>query len=241
VVAAAATTGNFLWQATPAAAAGSRTAHGGPALDTLDFGDPASEKTHAFRSDANTITDGDLGDPARVARPLAPATIHTGDLRFTMKVDPLRQNFLTVKFWGSDSSTLKTVAYINSEQIGYRRYGDYSVVDDGSAAPLPGRFYYSTIMLPLTHTQGQSKVEIMLRSYDAGYTNPVKIDSRGYYKAYTHVTAALDISGERQADYQPPTNTAADVSEDRKRELLASYTKTQQALHDKYSAKVDRG
>ncbi|MFE1029459.1 Tat pathway signal protein [Streptomyces sp. NPDC058818] len=241
VVAAAATTGNFLWQATPAAAADSRTAHGGPALDTLDFGDPASEKAHAFRSDASTITDGNLGESARVARPLSPTTIHTGDLRFTMKVDPLRQNFLTVKFWGSDSSTLKTVAYINSEQIGYRRYGDYSVVDDGSAAPLPGRFYYSTIMLPLTHTQGHSKVEIMLRSYDSGYTNPVKVDSRGYYKAYTHVTAALDISGERQADYRPPTDTAADVSEDRKRELLASYTKTQQALHDKYSAKVDGG
>ncbi|WP_217574370.1 Tat pathway signal protein [Streptomyces sp. GbtcB7] len=240
-VAAVATSHSLLWPAAPAAADGSRTADGGPAIDTLDFGDTSSEKAHSLRSEASRVTDGALGDSARVASPLSPAQIHGGDLRFVMKVDPVRQNYLTVKFWGSDSSTLKTVAYINSEQIGYRRYGDYSVVDDGSAAPLPGRFYYSTILLPLAHTQGQSRVEIMLRSYDSGYTNPVKVDSRGYYKAYTHTTAALDLSSERQADYTPPTTTATDVSEARKQELLTAYTKTQQELHDKYAAKVDAG
>ncbi|WP_151481050.1 fibronectin type III domain-containing protein [Streptomyces albicerus] len=222
-----------------ASAAGEEESEGARRLDLVDFGDADSEAAHDLYAPDSAVVDGNAGDRARVAKPLATPGIKAGDLRFTMKVDPLHQNYLTVKFWGGDTSTYKTIAYINGEQIGYRRSGDYEALNTGTNRPLPGRFFYATVMLPLEHTKGREHAEITLRTYDNGFTAKVTADSRGYYRAYTHTGAYLDVSGEPQADFTPPTDTVADVSEEQKQALVDGYVAGQVKLFDGYSAKVD--
>ncbi|WP_308402599.1 fibronectin type III domain-containing protein [Streptomyces sp. AC550_RSS872] len=237
--AAAATTA--VWLPAPATASPhtSRAAAAPGRLDLLDFGDPDSEKAHGLAAAHTTVVDGNAGDRARVAQPLDPPDIKAGELRFTMKVDPVRQNYFTVKFWGSDPGSYKTIAYINGEQIGYRRGGDYEALNLGTNRPLPGRFFYSTTMLPLEHTQGRTVVEITLRTYDAVFAGPVTSDSRGYYRAYTHTGAHLDLDGDPQADFTPPTDTVPDLGESAKQDLMDGYVAGQVKLFNAYSAKVD--
>ncbi|MFJ2256994.1 Tat pathway signal protein [Streptomyces sp. NPDC087844] len=214
-------------------------AEGTGRLDLLDFGDPDSESAHHLDAPGSAVVNGNAGDRARVAKPLATPGIRTGDLRFTVRVDPLHQNYLTVKFWGGDSSPYKTIAYIGGRQIGYRRSGDYEALNTGTVRPLPGRFFYATVMLPLEHTKGRERAEITLRTYDAAFSAIVTGDSRGYFRAYTHTGAYLDVSDEPQADFTPPTDTVADVSETQKQALVDGYVTGQVKLFGTYSAKVD--
>ncbi|WP_328493166.1 fibronectin type III domain-containing protein [Streptomyces sp. NBC_00414] len=222
----------------PSAAGGVEAGSAGR-LDLVDFGDPASESAHGLDAPDSAVVDGNAGDRARVAKPLATPGIKTGDLRFTVRVDPLHQNYLTVKFWGGDTSPYKTIAYIDGEQIGYRRSGDYEALNTGTVRPLPGRFFYATVMLPLERTKGRERAEITLRTYDAAFSAKVTADSRGYYRAYTHTGAYLDVSDEPQADFTPPTDTVADLSEEQKQALVDGYVAGQVKLFGAYSAKVD--
>lgn len=238
-VGALALSGRSWTAAEQAHAAPAEEATGGGLVDLLDLGEPDSESAHALHAPDTAVTDGHAGDTARVAKPLATPAIKGGDLRFTMKVDPLHQNYLTVKFWGGDTSPYKTIAYINGEQIGYRRSGDYEALNAGTPRPLPGRFFYATIMLPLDHTRGRSHAEITLRTYDAGFKADVTADSRGYHRVYTHTAAHLDVSGEPQADFTPPTDTVADIPDEEKQKLVDGYVADQVALFDKLSAQVD--
>jgi hypothetical protein len=209
------------------------------AVDTIAFGEPRSEAAHALAAEFTSVVDGAVGEKARIANPTNPPSIRGGDLRFAMQVDPVAQNYLTLKFWGGDASGYKSIAYINGEQIGYRRSGDYEAINSGANRPLVDRFYYNTIMLPLEHTQGQRLVEIMIRTYDGGFAAPVTGNSRGYYKAYTHTGAYLDVSGERQGTFTPDTVPAAGPSEAEKQALIHGYTAAQVALFDSHSSTVD--
>ncbi|MEU5107617.1 fibronectin type III domain-containing protein [Streptomyces sp. NPDC021354] len=237
----AATAGAFLWTAAPAAEAaeGSAGAAGDRRLDLLDFGDTDSEQAHGLAAADTSVAGGHAGDRARVAGPLDPPDIKGGELRFTMAVDPVRQNYLTVKFWGGDTSPYKTIAYINGEQIGYRRSGDYEALNIGTVRPLPGRFFYATVMLPLEHTHGRDKAEITLRTYDGAFSAKVTADSRGYYRAYTHTGARLALDDDPRPEFTPPTDTVADLAESEKQALIDGYVAGQVKLFDGHSAKVD--
>ncbi|MGP4090475.1 Tat pathway signal protein [Streptomyces sp. KR55] len=250
LVTAAAGTGTLAltgWSPTTAAAvpeaspaeSGQSDTEGSRRLDLIDFGDPDSEAVHGFHGPDTAVVDGNAGDRARVAKPLPTPGIKGGDLRFTLAVDPVHQTYLTVKFWGGDTSMYKTIAYINGEQIGYRRSGDYEALNTGTSRPLPGRFFYATIMLPLEHTRGRRRAEITLRTYDSGFSNKVTADSRGYYRAYTHIGAYLDLTDDPQADFTPPTDTVADLDDAAKQALVDGYAADQVKLFNSLSAKVD--
>ncbi|WP_188197410.1 Tat pathway signal protein [Nonomuraea sp. SYSU D8015] len=208
-------------------------------VDVITFGDAASESAHALKGEFTSAVDGALGERARVAHPTSPPGVKGGELRFRMAVDPVAQNYFTLKFWGGDASPYKTIAYVNGEQIGYRRSGDYEAINIGSSRPLPGRFHYNTIMLPLEHTRGQQVVEMTVRTYDGGFAQPVTADSRGYYRAYTHTTAHLDVSGEKQGSVTPDTTPAAGPSEAERQAVIDRYRQSQIALFNQYSAQLD--
>ncbi|MEV0616755.1 hypothetical protein AB0I81_25790 [Nonomuraea sp. NPDC050404] len=213
----------------------------GGTVDTIAFGDPASERAHDLAGAFTSVVDGALRERARVANPTVPPEVKGGELRFDMKVDPVAQNYLTVKFWGGDVSAYRTIAYINGEQIGYRGGGDYEAINSGYRNSLPGRFYYKTILLPLGHTQGQRVVEITLRTYEPSFAKPVTENSRGYYRAYTHTGAYLDVSGEPQGGLAPDTTPAPGPSEADKQAMIDGYTAGQVALFNTYSSRVDAG
>ncbi|MGN9845525.1 hypothetical protein ACTMTI_46135 [Nonomuraea sp. H19] len=208
-------------------------------VDVIAFGDQNSEAAHAFTGEFTSVVDGALGEKARVANPTNPPSPKGGELRFRMKVDPVAQNYFTLKFWGGDSSGYKSVAYINGEQIGYRRSGDYEAINTGHGRPLPNRFYYSTIMLPLQHTQGQHLVEMTVRTYDGAFAAPVTQNSRGYYRAYTHTAAYLDVSGEKQGSFTPDTTPAAGPAEAEQQAMIDRYRQSQIGLFNQHSAYLD--
>ncbi|KUL22310.1 fibronectin type III domain-containing protein [Streptomyces regalis] len=84
-------------QASAAEAATAEAAEGAGRLDLIDFGNADSETAHDFTGPDTEVADGHAGDRARVAKPLATTDIKGGDLRFTLAVDPVHQNYLTVK------------------------------------------------------------------------------------------------------------------------------------------------
>ena len=69
-------------------------------------------------------------EPARISNPRQPAEGQGGDLTFTMKVDPVLRNYITVKFSGNETSSVSMI-HINGEQVGYISNGDYEAINKG--------------------------------------------------------------------------------------------------------------
>ena len=80
-------------------------------VDTLTFGDLAAEKAHAFAAERSDVIKGGLDEPARRILPLEPNDWQGGKLAFTMKVDPAKPNYFTIKLWGSDRSTNRLILF----------------------------------------------------------------------------------------------------------------------------------
>ncbi|WP_405930245.1 Tat pathway signal protein [Streptomyces sp. NBC_00827] len=236
----AVTASGWLWQQAPAAhAAESAQTRQAGLLDRLVLGDEDSEAGHGFTSDGSEVVTGGNKVRARVAVPLDPIGVRLGELRFTMKTDPQAQNYLTVKLWGSDPGSYNTLAYLNGEQIGYRRTFDYGPVALGLAKPVPERFYYSTVMLPLEMTTGRDQVEITFRAYEGSYTGKATQKSRGYYSVYTHTAAQLDVSAEDLPSYAPPAGTPDDINDAAKQALIDGFRASQVTLFNNHSATMD--
>ena len=122
-------------------------------LDTIVFGDSSSESAHAFASNLTVAATGpsgtSLNQPYRYAQPKTPLDVNGGDLTFTLAVDPVRRNYVTIKFWGGDDTSIDVgrlylyvpVAGVNY-QVGYRHEGDYMPLSvAGGTPPLPGRVF----------------------------------------------------------------------------------------------------
>lgn len=212
-----------------------------PYTDKLVFGQTESEQQHQFKGEFTSAIVGALGEPARVSLPRIPEDIQGGELTFTMKVDPAAQNYFTMKFWGSDESFYKSMVFINGEQIGYRRTGDYQPINMGISKGLPERFYYNTTMLPLVSTHGQDTVQITVRTYSGNFGDKVNVPSRGYYNAYTHTGAHLDVSGETQGDIaeDPVSMLREDLTDEAKQALINGYTQNLVKTFNDYSNRVD--
>ncbi|MFP5041451.1 putative Ig domain-containing protein [Parasediminibacterium sp. JCM 36343] len=188
-------------------------------VDSIRFGDTLSEQGHTLIASNTKILAGSLGQPARQCLVPATSNIYGGSLTFIMKVDPVNRNYFTIKLWGGDDGTITTAgrlylyAPLNgiNYQVGYRHEGDYTCLSVvGSKQPLPGRFFYSTTMLPLSLTKGKTSVTLKIisagRLYGLGNGGPpngsyqfyMTQPSRGIYKAFTHIDPYLDVSTETQ-------------------------------------------
>jgi hypothetical protein len=137
-------------------------------VDTLTFGDAASEQAHGLSATLSQTITGALGQPARVLLPKPTPDWQGGSLAFTMRVDPVKINYFTIRLSGDDVTSDRLILLCNGEQIGYRHLGDVDLLDDGTAGPaLPGRFYYRTCPLPLTLTQGKTSIRRRRRMFRA--------------------------------------------------------------------------
>ena len=91
-----------------------------------------------------------------------------------MTVDPVKQNYLTVRMWGSDNNG----ASVDLQQAVY----NLAALDMGAApSPFPNRFYYSTTPISLALTQGKTSIQLLLYEPQISGTN-----GRPIYSAYTH-------------------------------------------------------
>lgn len=201
-------------------------------LDTVDFGNSASETAHSLEADLCESFTGSLGQPARRLLPKSPVEVNGGDMTVTMTVDPVRRNYFSIKLWGGDDTDDdlgRLYLYVPIDgmdyQVGYRHEGDYLPLSvAASRPPLPGRFFYSTTMLPLWMTRGKTSLTLKIvstgRLYGLGSGGPpsgnyqfnMTMNSRGIYRAYTHVDPMLDPSGEAQGA-APAATTRPAVSE----------------------------
>ncbi len=167
-------------------------------VDTIIFGDAASEKSHILRAEGSEIIKGGLDEPARQLLPKEPASFQGGSLTFTIKVDPQKQNYFTIRLWGSDrgADRGRFQVFKDNLQLGYRHEGDHDILNATSNdAWAPGRFVYQTILLPPSLTRGKSEIELTIRSfgpvwnYGETYERFQKFlekPTRGIYRVYTH-------------------------------------------------------
>ena len=189
--------------------------------DTIQFGNAPSEKQHHFLIDYSNVEKGGLDESSR--RLLAPETAGYigGKMSFRMKVDAEKQNYLTVRFWGSDADNSMILLFCEGKQVGYRHLGDIDFVWLGNGlAPLPGRFFYVTIPIPLSQSNGKTEINLELRSYGDiwgygetfdKYQRNMDKPSRGIYNAYTHTeTCFVPAKTEKQgsAIMNPPIEKA---------------------------------
>ena len=203
-------------------------------IDRINFGDVASEKEHMLQEQNTKIVTGGLQQPARMRLQKQSNIKDEYDLKFIVKIDSVFQNYFTIKFWGSDSATIASKVFINGKQIGYDRSSDYSPINIGHSSPLPERFYYSTIMLPLNMTQGKDKAEITIKSYGNS-----KIENRQFYTGYVHTNPYLDFAEEKQGDI-PLYKVKKGISEEDKEKILRSYRDLQIRDFNNFSDILDK-
>ncbi len=188
-------------------------------LDTLVFGVPSSETSHALVEDHSEIVTGGLGDPARRLLPPLTENWEGGSVAFTLKVDPVRANYITARLWGDDASPDMLILRVEGKQLGYRHLGDIDVLDFGSDSGSPalnGRFYYTTSPLPLEMTKGKSQLHFEIHStghiWGYGttfekYQQMMKEPTRGLYRVYTHTDGCFvppDDEKQGPAPVDPP-------------------------------------
>ena len=127
------------------------------AMDELVFGNTSSETAHALIENSTKVIEGGLSESARILLPIKTERVEGGNVSFKMKVDPDKQNYFTVRFWGSDAGDKNLlILFIDSMQIGYRHLGDYDMLYLANGeAPFIGRFHYTTMPLTLKYTKGK--------------------------------------------------------------------------------------
>jgi hypothetical protein len=166
--------------------------------DTLQLGNPRSEQAHGLMSSLSDMVVGGLGQPARRLLPRSPVTWQGGTLAFTLKVDPNRPNYVTVRLWGSDMNENRLKLFCEGKQVGYHHLGDVDLLDfgtDGDAPGYSGRFFYNTSPLPLALTRGKTELHFEVRCIGriwgygttfAQYQKPMETPTRGIYALYSH-------------------------------------------------------
>ncbi len=143
-------------------AAGAATVRG-TVFDAIQFGDPGSEKSHHFEDGGAEAVHGALNEPARIPMPLDPVSWRGGGMKFSLRVHPQRQNYVTFKFWGGDVNPNMLILLVNGRQLGYRFFGDVDIPDRGCTEPAsPGRFYYVTLPVPMSVTYRKDRLECEL-------------------------------------------------------------------------------
>ena len=155
---------------------------------------------------AHLIDRVDWEDGARIQA--NPSFWRSGPLKFKLKVDPARRNYVTVKLHGSDTSHDHLLMLVDGKAMGQMHLGTYDLLDYESCWPRDsdlnkadpehmGAFTYRTFLLPDQAVAGKSEIscEIWAVGHVWGYgqnfdqfQKTVGNDSRRIFAALTHDT-----------------------------------------------------
>ena len=180
-------------------------------LDTVIFGNAASEVAHKLVASGVDVST-KRGQPCRT--PCSqPSSCHSGwpseaALTFRMKVDPSKQNYLTVKFDGSETTATTAVTLLNESFGGSVSdcsyppelnlcYGTGDGVSESHCGDpvFEGRWQYSTMLLPPPMTTGQSHDTLVTLTTLKGHV------MQSVFRAYTHTSALPPLPTD---EIQPP-------------------------------------
>ncbi|MGO4533602.1 hypothetical protein [Leifsonia sp. 2MCAF36] len=188
----------------PSVAAGARRLSGADSvLDTIVFGDSASETVHALIASESSVVGGALGQSARTFMPKAQPGWWGGSALFTVNVDPAKTTYVTAKLWGGDaagaaddSQDWRLQLFVDGKAVGWYDEGPVDNLDLLGLDPRsPGRFFLHTLPLPEAYTQGKSSLQIEVRSMGRIFAYGGSPDSffydqttpsRPIYRVYTH-------------------------------------------------------
>ncbi len=181
--------------------------------DELVFGNEASEKAHNFIGEESKQITGGLGESARVLKPKLIPNWQGGTMSFTIKVNPDVQNYITVRFWGSDVSHDRLYFVCGDKQLSSRHLGDVDMLDIGSDFPFYNeRFFYTTFPLPLSLTNSKTELTLEIRSQGLiwgygqtwdKYQKDMTEETRGIYKVYTHTDGAFEPPADEKQGTPP--------------------------------------
>ncbi len=184
-------------------------------LDTLVFGNSASEASHETSATLCDVHRGGLGEPSRRLLPGGTLPWQGGVLKFTIRVDPEQQNYFTIRLWGDDVNHNQMTLHVDGKQLGYRHLGDHEALEIGTDAPAyPGRFCYRTCPLPQNLTKGKERVSCEIRAtgpiwgYGRNfeeYQKPMTEPTRGVYRAYTHTDGCFTPPADEKQGIYPET------------------------------------
>lgn len=192
------------WAGGDAGMSAAQTLQAFPNIDLVVFGDTASETSHRVSAPGTFVEAGGLGEPCR-------RISAGGSITFEIKCDPVKQNYLTVRLWGSDSGAgmLFLSRPIPGEygsawpELDYMK-NDFGYLRSYAERAFPGRFFYSTYVIPIILTRNKQTVKLTITS--TGSANPYAASgadrvskqgeaSRGIYAAYTHTDPVLRAAG----------------------------------------------
>ena len=91
--------------------------------DVIIFANNTSEKAHQLSAGKSKTIVGGLKESARIILPKDTDSWEGGRISFVMKVDPEKQNYFTVRFWGSDKDKSMILLFCEGKQVGYRHLG----------------------------------------------------------------------------------------------------------------------
>ncbi|MCD0487632.1 hypothetical protein LPB86_05295 [Pedobacter sp. MC2016-14] len=181
-------------------------------VDILSFGVQQSEQMHRLQAKDSQVIKGGLNQPARVMFPKQPIGFEGGSIAFKMAVDPEKQNYFSVKLWGSDRDKSMILLFSEGKQVGYRHLGDIDLLWLGNGMPaFNDRFFYVTLPIPIQQTKGKTNIELELRSYGEiwgygenfeKYQKNMAEPSLGFYRAYTH-TGTMIAPGREEIQGSP--------------------------------------
>lgn len=219
-----------------------------PLTDDLVFGDSAAEKTHQVQETKSDVVAGAMGQSARRLLPGGGEPWEGGSVRFSIKVDPTLQNYLTARFWGDEVNANMLVLFCEGKQVGYRHLGDIDVLALPDDEPrYNGRFYYATTPLPRALTTGKNTVQLEIRSTGPvwgyaktfeQYQKPMTTPSRGIYRVATHTDGCfIPAASEKQGEAPPdrvrmqPGAEVIDAAKKRVNGTLDGFLKSKRPLN----------
>lgn len=94
--------------------------------------------------------------------PTIPPSRFSSELTFTIKIDPYRQNYLSLKLHSSEKYT-PIFIYIDGKQLGYAKCSDFEALNLCYGNFKPEGYFYVTSAIPLWYTKGKNKIELALR------------------------------------------------------------------------------
>jgi hypothetical protein len=188
--------------------------------DQIIFGNAFSDQSHDLVVHHGKFITGGLGESAIRLLPLNPPTDNGGYLTLTMRTNPVKRNYITCQFWGSDFGTERgrLILSCNGKQVGYQVQGDYNTLNGAEnappAPPFADRFYFVTTPLPLRMTHGHTTVRLKIQAigrewpyggYWKQYQYVQKLPSLAMYRLFIHTNAFIvPPLGDRQAVPLPP-------------------------------------
>ena len=186
--------------------------------DILIFGDTESEKMHNFtgkmsmagiddkaeaqyKNNDGKYEGGGIGDGLsyrQILKPSDDTPKETGFLRFTLKADPAKQNYITVRLSGNQYARGNIMLYTGDGDTTYLNPfagREYSELDNGyytAGNTSKGRYYYATMKIPNEIINSDGTVDLKLvptgriQAYGASVYADVTEDSKYIYSVASH-------------------------------------------------------